>query len=73
MIDYALKFPDVAAATAALFDGETARYLATDIIGVIVNEEGPTEGWHVNVRHTEEAPELEQWRVYPETPVRVWA
>ena len=31
------------------------------------------DGWHVNVRHAGEAPELEPYRVNPKTPVRVWA
>ncbi len=30
-------------------------------------------GWHVNVRHTDEAPELEAFRVFPATPSRMWA
>ena len=31
------------------------------------------DGWHVNVRHTDEAPELEAFRVFPQTPSRMWA
>jgi hypothetical protein len=63
------------------------RYAAVDIIGTIfkptgktlMTEEGevfehaPIDGWHVNVRHTEAAPELEAFRVFPETPSRMWA
>jgi hypothetical protein len=30
-------------------------------------------GWHVNVRHTDEAPELEAYKVTPQNPVRGWA
>lgn len=68
-------------------DTLTPKYAAIDVIGVIykptgnmidtdegeVPEMAPLEGWHVNVRHNAEAPELEQWRVYPETPARMWA
>jgi|GEM_PF-1815844 len=63
------------------------RYAAVDVIGVLYtptgktihNEElsyaemAPLDGWHVNVRHNSEAPELEPFRVYPETPSRMWA
>jgi hypothetical protein len=30
-------------------------------------------GWHVNVRHNDEALELQQYRVHPATPQRMWA
>ncbi|CAB4151509.1 hypothetical protein UFOVP601_19 [uncultured Caudovirales phage] len=63
------------------------KYSAVDVIGVIykptgkmlttgegeVPEMAPVEGWHANVRHKAEAPELEPYRVNPKTPVRVWA
>jgi hypothetical protein len=63
------------------------RYAAIDVIGTIyeptgemlttdegkVPEMAPIPGWHVNVRHTREAPELEQYRVHPATPQRMWA
>ena len=63
------------------------RYAAIDVIGtiyeptgkMITTDEGetpemaPIPGWHVNVRHTSEAPELEQYRVHPATPHRMWA
>ena len=63
------------------------KYAAVDVIGVIykptgqqlqtpegeVEETSPIDGWHVNVRHTEEAPELEVYRVFPAAPVRGWA
>jgi hypothetical protein len=63
------------------------KYAAVDVIGTIlkptgktlVTEEGevfehaPIDGWHVNVRHTDEAPELEAFRVFPATPARMWA
>jgi hypothetical protein len=63
------------------------RYAAIDVIGTIyeptgqmvATDEGEASemaaipGWHVNVRHTSEAPELEQYRVHPATPQRMWA
>jgi hypothetical protein len=38
-----------------------------------VPEMAPLEGWHANVRHTAETPELEAFRVFPATPSRMWA
>ena len=64
------------------------KYAAVDVIGTIykptgnllpsdsgdaVDEMAPLEGWHVNVRHTADAPELAAFQVFPETPVRGWA
>ena len=63
------------------------KYAAVDIIGTIykptgemiqtdegeVPEMAPLDGWHANVRHTDEAPELEAFRVFPQTPSRMWA
>ena len=63
------------------------KYAAIDVIGVIykptgnvlttdegeVPETAPVEGWHANVRHNAEAPELEAYRVFPQSPVRGWA
>ena len=63
------------------------KYAAVDVIGIIYEHTGktlntedgympetiPMEGWHVNVRHTAEMPELQAWVVTPKTPVRVWA
>ena len=63
------------------------KYAAVDVIGVIwkptgkmlTTEEGempemaPLEGWHANVRHTAEAPELDAYKVEVATPVRGWA
>ena len=45
-------------------DGE--NYYTSDVMESV-------PGWHVNVRHTAEAPELEQYRVHPATPQRMWA
>jgi len=63
------------------------KYAAVDVIGTIwkptgkmlqteegeVPEMAPLEGWHANVRHTAEAPELNPYRVTPQNPVRGWA
>ena len=63
------------------------KYAAVDVIGTIykptgkllttdegeVPEMAPVEGWHANVRHTDEAPELAPYQVYPQNPVRGWA
>jgi hypothetical protein len=63
------------------------KYAAVDVVGTIykptgemiqtdegeVPEMAPLDGWHANVRHTAETPELEAFRVFPETPSRMWA
>jgi len=63
------------------------KYAAVDVVGQIfkptgkslktdegeVPEMAPIDGWHVNVRHTEPVPELEQFQVFPKTPGRMWA
>lgn len=63
------------------------NYTAVDVIGIIyeptgnmidtdegpVPEMAPVDGWHANVRNIEEAPELDPYLVYPQSPVRVWA
>lgn len=80
-MDYSLKFTDEAQAREVLFDGETQRYQNTDIIGTIYRNVGTPEepvmeataGFHVNVRTSEAAPELDAYAVFPQTPVRVWA
>lgn len=63
------------------------KYAAVDVIGTIyaptgkmvstedgtVPEMAPISGWHVNVRHTAEMPELAAFAVVVKTPVRMWA
>jgi hypothetical protein len=63
------------------------KYAAVDVIGVIykptgkmlqtdegeVPEMAPIDGWHANVRHTDEAPELDAYKVEVKTPSRMWA
>ena len=46
---------------------------APDGSGDAVDEVAPLDGWHVNVRHTAEAPELDAYKVAPKAPVRGWA
>ena len=46
---------------------------AEDGSGDAVDEMAPVEGWHVNVRHTADAPELDAYKVTPKAPVRGWA
>jgi hypothetical protein len=46
---------------------------AEDESGEAVDEMAPLEGWHVNVRHTDEAPGLAPYQVFPVTPARMWA
>ena len=63
------------------------KYAAVDVVGQIykatgktlktpegpVPEMAPLDGWHANVRHTDEAPELAPYQVFPVTPARMWA
>lgn len=63
------------------------KYAAVDVVGVIYKPTGkmlktpqgpmpemkPVPGWHVNVRHSAETPDLAEYAVQPETPTRVWA
>ena len=84
MIDYFLKFTDKEQADSVLYTNE---YLAIDEIGIIYKPTGvvlstelgdmsemqPTAGWHVNVRHNKEAPELVPYQVFPTSPNRIWA
>lgn len=46
---------------------------APDGSGDAVDEMAPLPGWHVNVRHLGDAPELDAYRVTPQNPVRGWA
>ena len=63
------------------------KYAAIDVIGLIykptgemittdegeVPEMAAIPGWHVNVRHNAEAPELAAYQVFPKQPQRGWA
>ena len=63
------------------------KYAAIDVIGLIykptgemittdegeVPEMAAIPGWHVNVRHNAETPELAAYQVFPQAPVRGWA
>ena len=62
------------------------KYAAIDVIGQMYKATGQTiqtddgevpvmaavDGWHVNVRHNAEAPELAAYQVFPATPQRMW-
>lgn len=86
--DYHLKFDDEAQANGVLFNANGGPvYAAVDVIGIIeqstgnmVDSEGfmvpervAIDGWYANVRHTEIAPELEQYSIQVDNPIRVWA
>ena len=76
---------DVQADADGMAIGSTPRYFAIDLIGTIYEpapdplpedyQPVPYLGYHVNVRHTAEAPELDDFVVTPSpvTPLRVWA
>ena len=55
------------------------NYDNIDIIGTIyepfAEDEEPValEGYHVNIRHSAEAPELDAYAVTPTNPRRIWA
>jgi len=63
------------------------KYTAVDVIGTIYKATGnfttvnglnipemvAVTGYHANVRHNDEAPELDQYIVEVNTPARVWA
>lgn len=86
--DYMLKFASELAANNVLFANGNAKYDAIDVIGVIYKNTGGVvfvdgepvasqtalSGWHVNVRHSLPAPELNSYVVTPApvTPARVW-
>lgn len=84
-----MTFADEAEALAALYDGDTPRYPALEILNPCpmpvctasgeVDAEGapvvaPVPGYHVNAVCRGACPEaLEAWLVYPETPFAVLA
>ena len=52
----------------------------TDDVAVVISEFNVVdvhfvdlEGYHINLRTVTEYPELEQYRVFPSNPLRVWA
>lgn len=83
MVDYMLKFDSkehaetvlVALEFLADYDGQIGPgpLGSTDIIGPIFKDGVQLEGYHVNIRTNTIRDELEQYRVFPSTPVRVWA
>lgn len=79
MIDYYLKFADEAEAQATLYQDDQPLYQNIDTLGIIYNMADPENpvpepGWHVNVRVVDEdATPLDEFRVAPSSPSRVWA
>lgn len=87
MYNYFLVFDVPGTAELVLYDDGKPRYRAIDVIGILYRPTGKTietpegpvaemaasPGWHVNVRHDDEAPELDIYRVHPRNPMRVWA
>jgi hypothetical protein len=84
MIDYYLKFKDQAEADKVLADINAS----VDVIGTIHKPTGKLledmdgneypafaaiDGYHVNVRAGEEIPVLDNYKIEPKTPSRVWA
>lgn len=76
MIEYYLKFTGEEEALATLYEqGQeepVPKYVNISVIGIIIKGGVTIEGWHVNVK-AEESPELEQYRIFPAAPMRVWA
>jgi len=54
---------------------ESTGQVTVDEDGMEIPVVAPAPGWHVNVRlmPDEDGTALEQYRVYPNTPSRVWA
>jgi hypothetical protein len=59
--------------TCLVFTEVIAPYASIDVIGVIYKDAQPLDGFHINIRSSEEIPSLDQYMVYPSTPARVWA
>lgn len=81
MTDYLYKFPDEATAQSVLadyYDSETGWKLtgegfALDPVGVLVDGETTLDGWHVNLRVTDDRPDpAGEYAVTPTMQRRVW-
>ena len=81
MTDYLYKFPNEATAQAALsdyYDSETGwktggEGYALDVVGTLADEENVLEGWHINLRVTDDRPDpAPQYAVTPTHQRRVW-
>lgn len=80
--DLYLKFADQAQADEILYTEDTQNYQNIDVLGIIYLHQDdpevepiPEEGWHVNVRLTddEDGAPLMPFQVYPTIPRRIWA
>jgi hypothetical protein len=81
MTDFLYKFPDEATAQTALadyYDAETGwktsgESYALDAVGMLTNEETVLDGWHLNLRVTDDRPDpAPDYAVTPTQQRRVW-
>ena len=79
MTDYLYKFPSEAAAQSALADYYDGAWktggegFALDPIGLLTDGETLLEGWHVNLRVTDDRPDpASEYAVTPSRQCRVW-
>jgi hypothetical protein len=81
MTDYLYKFPDEQTAQTALadyYDSETGwqtsgEGYALDAVGILTNEETVLDGWHLNLRVTDDRPDpAADYAVTPTQQRRVW-
>ena len=81
MTDYLYKFPSEATAKTALsdyYDSEngwklTGEGFALDPVGVLVDGETTLDGWHLNLRVTDDRPDpASAYAVTPTHQRRVW-
>jgi hypothetical protein len=81
MTDYLYKFPDEQTAQAALadyYDSETGWQTngtgySLDPVGILADEDAVLEGWHINLRVTDDRPDpATEYAVTPTQQRRVW-
>jgi len=81
MTDYLYKFPNEQTAQTALaeyYDADTGWQTggtgySLDPVGILTDEDGVLEGWHVNLRVTDDRPDpATEYAVTPTQQRRVW-
>jgi len=79
MTDYLYRFPSEATAQAALadyYDGgwkTSGEGYALDAVGILTNKETILDGWHLNLRVTDDRPDpAPDYAVTPTQQRRVW-
>jgi hypothetical protein len=81
MTDYLYKFPDEQTAQTVLADYYAAETgwqtggegFALDAVGILSDEDGVLEGWHINLRVTDDRPDpATEYAVTPTQQRRVW-